>query len=85
MRATTKRRLALSVAAILAVPGVGRLRPASAQKVPFAPVTDAVLQRPDASDWLRWRRDHGATGYSPLDQINQQNVQKLRLSTWRSR
>ena len=80
MRTTTKRWLALLVGTILAVPGVGLLLPASAQRAPFVPVTDAVLQRPDAGDWLRWRRDHGATGYSPLDQINRQSVQKLRLA-----
>jgi len=70
----------LSIPWLIAALAVGLLRPASAQKVPFAPVTDAVLQRPDAADWLRWRRDHGATGYSPLDQINRQSVQKLRLA-----
>ncbi len=26
------------------------------------------------------RRDHSASGYSPLDQVNSQNVQKLRLA-----
>ena len=46
----------------------------------FVPVTDAVLENPAAGDWLRWRRDHTAAGYSPLDQVNRQNVGELRLA-----
>ncbi|MBI4483762.1 MAG: PQQ-binding-like beta-propeller repeat protein [Acidobacteria bacterium] len=56
------------------------LSPAGAQEPRFVPVTDAVLQRPDPADWLRWRRDQSAGGYSPLDQVNRQNVPKLRLA-----
>lgn len=54
--------------------------PAAAQVSDFVPVTDSVLNHPDSSDWLRWRRDNSASGYSPLDQVNRQNVQKLRLA-----
>ena len=43
-------------------------------------MTDAVLQDPAPADWLRWRRDHGATGYSPLDQVTPQNVNRLQLA-----
>jgi alcohol dehydrogenase (cytochrome c) len=46
----------------------------------FEPVTDNVLSNPAAADWLRWRRDHSASGYSPLDQVNRGNVQRLRLA-----
>ncbi|MCZ6752813.1 MAG: PQQ-binding-like beta-propeller repeat protein [Acidobacteria bacterium] len=51
-----------------------------AQQVPFIPVTDAVLQNPQPADWLRWRRDNGASGYSPLDQVTRENVRNLRLA-----
>ncbi len=51
-----------------------------AQQVPFIPVTDAVLQDPQPADWLRWRRDNGASGYSPLDQVTRENVRNLRLA-----
>ena len=51
-----------------------------AQQASFAPVTDAVLQDPQPADWLRWRRDNGASGYSPLDQVTRENVQELRLA-----
>ena len=33
------------------------------------PVTDAMLEKPDAGDWLLWRRTYDASGYSPLRQI----------------
>jgi len=52
----------------------------TAQRPAFAPVTDDVLRDPPPGDWLRWRRDHGATGYSPLSQINRGNVQRMRLA-----
>ncbi len=56
------------------------LSPVSAQTSDFVPVTDSVLRNPDPGDWLRWRRDHSASGYSPLEQVNRQNVGKLVLA-----
>ena len=45
----------------------------------FVPVTDAMLQDPAPADWLMWRRTLDSWGYSPLDQIDQENVGKLRM------
>ena len=45
----------------------------------FIPVTDAMLQHPAAGDWLMWRRTLDSWGYSPLDQINRENVGELRM------
>ena len=45
----------------------------------FVPVTDAMLQNPAPEDWLMWRRTLDSWGYSPLDQINRENVDQLRL------
>ena len=56
------------------------LSPVGAQQSDFVPVTDSVLRNPDPGDWLRWRRDHSASGYSPLEQVNRQNVGKLSLA-----
>ena len=53
---------------------------AGAQAPAFVPVTDAVLANPAPGDWLRWRRDSTASGYSPLDEVNRQNVGQLRLA-----
>jgi PQQ-dependent dehydrogenase (methanol/ethanol family) len=52
----------------------------SGKATPFIAVTDAVLQNPASGDWLGWRRDRSASGYSPLAQVNRQNVQKMRLA-----
>ena len=48
----------------------------------FIPVTDAMLQKPDPADWLMWRRTLDGWGYSPLDQINRDNVAKLQ-TVWK--
>ena len=53
--------------------------PARAQDREFTPVTDAVLQDPDPADWLNWRRTLDGWGYSPLDQVDRDNVGDLRL------
>ena len=48
---------------------------------PYNPVTDARLQNPEASNWLMYRGSYDSHGYSSLDQINKDNVDKLR-SVW---
>ena len=56
--------------------------PAAAQvaaNAEFVPVTDAMLQDPDPGDWLMWRRTLNGWGYSPLDQIDRDNVGDLRM------
>ena len=45
----------------------------------FVPVTDAMLQAPAPGDWLMWRRTLDGWGYSPLDQIDRENVGELRM------
>ena len=52
---------------------------AGAQTRVLTPVTDAMLQDPDAADWLNWRRTLDGWGYSPLDQIDRDNVDQLQL------
>jgi len=45
----------------------------------FTRVTDAMMRNPDPADWLMIRRDYHATSYSPLNQINRDNVKDLQL------
>jgi len=45
--------------------------------VAAAPVTDEVLERPDPADWLMYSRTYDAQRFSPLDQINRDNVANL--------
>ena len=58
---------------------VGATRPTEAQDREFKPVTDAELQNPDPDDWLMWRRTLDSWGYSPLDQVDRDNVDTLRM------
>jgi alcohol dehydrogenase (cytochrome c) len=51
-----------------------------AQMKDFSPVTEPMLRNPAPGDWLNWRRTDNAWGYSPLNQINTQNVQRLQLA-----
>ena len=46
----------------------------------FVPVTDAMLEEPDPADWLHWRRTQNGWAYSPLDQIDRENVADLTLA-----
>ena len=47
--------------------------------VPFVPVTDAILENPADGDWPMHRRTYDANSYSPLDEINTENVGQLKL------
>ena len=47
----------------------------------FTPVTDEMLWKPSPNDWLTWRRTLDSWGYSPLKEIDRNNVSKLKM-TW---
>ena len=51
---------------------------------PFVPVTDAMLRDPDPEDWLMAHRTYDFQGYSPLDQINRDNVHTLQVAWMRA-
>jgi alcohol dehydrogenase (cytochrome c) len=59
------------------------LRGTAQETRPFVPITDEMLQKPDAANWLMWRRTLDSHGYSPLNEINRSNVPQLR-SVWTS-
>ena len=46
----------------------------------FRPVTTAELNRPDAADWLNWRRTPDGHAHSPLIDITRDNVSRLSMS-----
>ena len=66
---------AASVVCMVITPAV------SAQVDPFTPVTREMLLSPSPSDWLMFSRTYDNQRFSPLDQINGQNVAELQL-TW---
>src|SRR5213083_825309 len=45
----------------------------------FIPITDSMLEKPDPGDWLMWRRTLDGWGFSPLRQIDRQNVSQLKM------
>src|SRR5438477_4855078 len=49
----------------------------------FAPVTQAMLLNPSPDDWLMYSRTYDAQRYSPLNQINKQNVSRL-TQVWKN-
>ena len=69
-------RFVASMAIMMAAAGLWL----GAQVPNFRPVTEMMLRNPAPGDWLNWRRTDNAWGYSPLDQINQKNVQQLQLA-----
>ena len=51
-----------------------------AQVKNFTPVTQEMLLNPSPNDWLMFSRTYDNQRFSPLDQINRQNVEQLRLA-----
>ena len=69
--------LVVTVAITLFALGAGSVRAQSSAE--FVPVTDAMLADPAPADWLMWRRTLDGWGFSPLDEINRENVDELRM------
>jgi alcohol dehydrogenase (cytochrome c) len=43
----------------------------------LTPVTDEMLRNPPPGEWLHWRRTYDSHGFSDLDQVNRDNVDRL--------
>src|SRR6188508_3068212 len=53
--------------------------PAAAQaSADWVSITPERLRRPEAGDWLGYRRTYDVTGFSPLKEISRRNVRELR-------
>lgn len=70
------RARALAASALILLAGLA----VTGQVKDFKPVTDAMLLNPDPADWINWRRTLDGWGYSPLNQINKQNVGRIQLA-----
>jgi PQQ-dependent dehydrogenase (methanol/ethanol family) len=68
--------LILIVVAAIATAAIAQVRTVK-------PVTTAMLLNPPADDWLMFSRTYDAQRYSPLNQINKQNVGKL-VQVWKN-
>jgi len=57
--------------------------PAVSSAPKWSTITEDMLRKPSANDWLMWRGNYASWGYSPLAQINKGNVKNLRVAwTW---
>jgi alcohol dehydrogenase (cytochrome c) len=74
-----KRLLTLAAVVLIAGPVLRDMRAQQGTRR-YVPVTDEMLQKPDPADWLMWRRTLDGWGYSPLNQVNRNNVAQLRLA-----
>ena len=72
-------RSAFIACVVVAALAVVTAPPVLAQEDRIRPVTDAELQNPSPDDWLMWRRTLDGWGYSPLDRIDRDNVDELRM------
>jgi alcohol dehydrogenase (cytochrome c) len=72
--------LTIGAAVMTATGALAQAKPPVAN---WTPVTEDMMRRPSDADWLMWRRTYASWGYSPLDQINKENVKNLRVAwTW---
>jgi len=72
------KRTALTIA-LLAMTLANSLSTKAQSARRFVPVTDAMLQKPEPANWMMWRRTLDSWGYSPLNQVNRNNVSQLRM------
>ena len=78
MRIKLNRSLVACVAALLGI--VAALTDDAAEvraEMPYTTVTDERLTAPEDDNWLMYRRTYDGWGYSPLDQVNTENVGQL--------
>ena len=77
-RALSRARAAGAAIGLLALVSFMQSPKAAEPARDYSAVTDARLVSPEAANWLMYRRNYDAWGYSPLDQINARNVQRAR-------
>src|SRR5262249_29551575 len=65
---------------IFAILAITAAAVAVAQVKTFVPVTQQMLENPSPNDWLMFSRTYDAQRFSPLTQINKQNIGQLRLA-----
>ena len=78
------RLVCVAVLAGLAWLASGALPSAAGQPQEFVPITDEMLRDPDPGDWLMAYRTYDFQAFSPLDEIDRENVGGLRLAWMRA-
>src|SRR5262245_30544152 len=82
---TDRRRMTVktsgTLVALAAVLGFAVLPATAAAQGGYSPVTDERLVKPEAENWLQIRGNYQGWSYSPLSQINAENVKRL-IPVW---
>ncbi|HEY0184143.1 MAG TPA: PQQ-binding-like beta-propeller repeat protein [Rhodopila sp.] len=71
------RKALLATAAAAALLGAGTAASRAGEVSNYSPVTQQRLENPEPGNWLLYRRAYNGQGFSPLKQINAQNVTSL--------
>ena len=74
-----KRYVFITLAAAIFATTLHGLAQQTPAERPFTPVTDEMLWKPNPADWRSWRRTLDSHGFSPLEQVNRNNVNQLRM------
>ena len=77
-KGTVMKRFYILLAFVL-IATAGLTVAAQSPQVSFTPVTDEMLWKPSPNDWLTWRRTLDSWGYSPLNEIDRNNVSRLKM------
>ena len=76
--------LLMACVALVAIEGQGVSAQTSAASPSlldrYTSVSESMLLDPPPGEWLMWRRTYNHWGYSPLDQVDRDNVATLRLA-----
>jgi alcohol dehydrogenase (cytochrome c) len=72
----SKKILSATLAAALAG-GLGTLAATAGEVSNYSPVTQQRLENPEPGNWLLYRHSYNGQGFSPLKQINTENVASL--------
>jgi alcohol dehydrogenase (cytochrome c) len=72
-----KLRISSLVLTVVSILGTGSIQ---GQSIDDSLITDEMLLNPDPADWLMFSRTYDNHRFSPLDQINRNNVDQLKMA-----
>src|SRR3984957_4935236 len=71
------RRILLATGAAALLGGLGTVAATAGERANDTPVTQQRLFSPEPGNWLLYRHDYNGQGFSPLKQVNTENVKSL--------
>ena len=71
------RRILLATGAAALLGGLATVAATAGEVANYTPVTQQRLLNPEPGNWLLYRHDYNGQGFSPLKQVNTENVKSL--------